>query len=237
VTSFGVVAPAPVHDPLNRIYAVPFGESWLVRGSTAAAGSVLEWARELFGLDIAEIDRLALAEPLTPDDPVFVPYLSGARAPLWRPRARGSLTGLSIATRRPELCRALYAGLALSLRHIVDTIESTAVPVGSIRLAGGLARSPALSQLKADILQRPVTVLREIELTTTGLAAIGAAALGAFPDIAAAARQFSHAAQTYAPRADRAAIDRLHARYLSAAGLSVSLVQPRNNDSSRVSAA
>src|SRR5690606_27344904 len=107
-------------------------------------------------------------------DPIFVPYLSGARAPLWRPRARGRLTGLSICTSRADLARSLYAGLALSVRHIVETIESCGANVADIRLAGGLSRSGALAQMKADILGRPVTVMADPELTTIGMAAIGA---------------------------------------------------------------
>lgn len=241
VTSFGVISDRPVVDPSNRIYSVPFGDKWLVRGSTAAAGSVLEWARDIFGLEIADLDRLAAEAPISNDDPVFVPYLSGARAPLWRPRARGSLTGLSIATRRPALARAIYSGLALSVRHIVETIEECGAPVSSIRLTGGLARSPALAQIKADILGRPVTVLAETELTLLGLAAIGASALGAY-DVAAAARQFARDAATHTPRLGRAEADALYARYLRAAGLSVSLVPKRGettdtNEEGRTSAA
>ena len=237
VTSFGVVAAGPVRDVEDRIYTVPLGDRHLVRGSTAAAGSVIEWARACFGLDIAELDSLSLAEPISSDDPVFVPYLSGARAPLWHPRARGCLSGLSIATRRPALARTIYAGLALSLRHIVETIESCGAPATSIRLAGGLARSAALSQIKADILSRPVTVLDETELTTFGLAAIGAAALGQFPDIGTAARSFVRDARSFVPRLDPTAADRLYARYLKAAGLSVSLVPPAHVNNGHASAA
>lgn len=227
VTSFGVLADRPIVDRQDRIYSVPFGDKWLVRGSTAAAGSVLEWAREVFALEIADLDLLALAEPICDDDPLFIPYLSGARAPLWSPRARGLFTGLSNATRRPALARAIYCGLALSLRHIVETVEQCGVAVGPIRLAGGLSRSAALAQIKADILGRPVTRMAESELTTQGLAAIGAAALGAFADAPAAARRFAIDGPRVLPRLPAREADALYARYLHAAGLSVSLVPPR----------
>lgn len=233
VTSFGVVSASRIVDPENRIYSIPFGDGWLVRGSTAAAGSVLEWARELFGLDIAQIDALALDAPIGADDPIFVPYLSGARAPLWRPRARGSLTGLSIADGRAAVARAIYAGLALSLRHIVDTIEACGTPIESIRLAGGLSRSAALAQIKADILGRPVTVMAESELTTLGMAAIGATALGAFDDIRSAGRSFATAGTTHQPRLPRREADAVFARYLRGAGLSVSHVPKRSGPTTK----
>jgi sugar (pentulose or hexulose) kinase len=228
VTSFGVVSATRIVDPENRVYAVPFGERWLVRGSTAAAGSIIEWAREALAMSIGEMDNMALEAPIRPDiDPVFVPYLAGARAPLWRPRARGSLIGLAIGTSRADLARALYAGLALSVRHIVETIEGCGAAVSSIGLAGGLSRSAALAQIKADILGRPVTVMAESELTTLGMVAIGAAHFGAYATIAAAARALAADAATYRPRLARAEADALYARYLRGAGLSVSLVPQR----------
>lgn len=226
VTSFGVVSAKRIIDHDNRIYSVPFGDGWLVRGSTAAAGSIIEWARGTLALSIEEMDRLALEAPISAEaDPVFVPYLSGARAPLWRPRARGSLTGLSIGTSRADLARSIYAGLALSVRHIVDTIKSCGADVATIRLAGGLSRSAALAQIKADILGRPVTVMADAELTTIGMAAIGATHLGAFATIGAAASAFATDAITYHPRLAASEANALYARYLRGAGLSVSPVQ------------
>lgn len=233
VTSFGVVSASRVVDRDDRIYSVPFGDAWLVRGSTAAAGSIIEWARQTLAFSIEEMDQLALAAPIRPDsDPIFVPYLAGARAPLWRPRARGSLTGLSIGTSRADLARAIYAGLALSLRHIVETIAACRTEVAGIRLAGGLSRSAALAQLKADILGRPVTVMADAELTTIGLAAIGATHLGAFKSIAEAAGALARDAATYRPGLDAGAANALYARYLRGAGLSVSLVAGSGSDTS-----
>lgn len=233
VTSFGVISASRVIDRDNRIYSVPFGEASLVRGSTAAAGSIIEWARQTLALSIEEMDRLALAAPIRPEsDPIFVPYLAGARAPLWHPRARGSITGLSIGTSRADLARSIYAGLALSLRHIVETIEACGAGVGGIRLAGGLSRSAALAQLKADILGRPVTVMADAELTTIGLAAIGATHLGAFASVGAAARALARDGATYRPQLDTGAANALYARYLRGAGLSVALVPGTGSEAS-----
>jgi sugar (pentulose or hexulose) kinase len=228
VTSFGVVSSEPVVDPLDRIYSVPFMDGHLVRGSTAAAGSIIEWVRKLLGLTVSELDALVVQGALSADDPILLPYHSGARAPLWKPRARGVISGLSIATSREELARSVYAGLGLSLRHIVDTIEANGVQVDTILLSGGLARSAVLSQCKADILGRPVTVLGETELTTFGLAAIGATALGRFPNVRAAARQFVRPAQTFTPKLSAEEAGRLFHRYRTVADLSGELISPRN---------
>jgi sugar (pentulose or hexulose) kinase len=99
--------------------------------------------------------------------------------------------------------------------------------VSGIRLAGGLSRSAALAQIKADILNRPVTVMADAELTTLGMAAIGAAHLGAYPSIGEAARALAADGTTFHPRLARTESEALFARYLRGAGLSVSLVPRR----------
>lgn len=216
VTSFGVFDSGPLHDPQRRVYALPFGAGWLVRGSTAAAGSVLEWARALLGIDFDTLDALAASAPPGAGGLVLVPYHAGARAPLWDPEARGRLAGLSLETDRAALARAAYEGLAMSLRHILETIEELGVPVGRIRLTGGLSRSAVLSQIKADVLGRPLVALAESELTTIGLAVIGSVAIGVHPDHAAASAAMVREGDRFLPGAGDA-YDAAYARYLQEA--------------------
>ena len=137
----------------------------------------------------------------------------------WRPALRICLLGL---VGRQAHCRR--AGGQRSAR--------CGAAVGGIRLAGGLSRSAALAQLKADILGRPVTVMADAELTTIGLAAIGATHLGAFETIAAAAGALARDAATYRPGLDAGAANALYARYLRGAGLSISLVPGTGSDTS-----
>lgn len=218
VTSFGVFSDHPVVDAAQRIYAVPYGTGWLVRGSTAAAGSVVEWARRLMGVDFETFDALAAGAASGAGGLVLLPYHAGARSPLWQPHARGVLGGLSLTSGRPEFARSVYEGLACSLRHIVETVEACGAPVLDIRLSGGLARSPVLSQIKADILGKPLTAFADTELTTIGLAIIAAVAIGAFSTHRDAAECFVRPGQRFEPAPSRSSYDILYRRYLAEAG-------------------
>ena len=44
--------------------------------------------------------------------PIFLPYLSGERAPLWEPGLRGAFIGLSLAHGRKEMARAVVESIA-----------------------------------------------------------------------------------------------------------------------------
>lgn len=218
VTSFGVIADRPLIDPLRRIYAIPFGDHWLVRGSTASSGGILEWARrELLASDFDALDAAAAQVAPGAGGLLFLPYHAGERAPLWNPHARGALLGLSLDSDRAAMARAVYEGLAFALRHIVSVIEECGAGVTDIRLAGGLAQSRLLSQIKADALGLPLLQLRDLELTTLGLAVIGSVALGAHPDLTTASRSFVATQARIEPdRSRKAAYDRHFARYLAA---------------------
>jgi xylulokinase len=173
VTSFGVVTDQRVIDPLRRIYSVPLQDQWLVRGSTAMSGGILEWARrELIDGSFEEFDALVnLAQPGA-GGVIFLPYLAGERAPLWNPHAAGSFQGITLATRRAELARAVYEGLSFALRHIIQVIHEHNIAIKDIRLAGGLSQNDTLNQIKADVLGIPLLKLQDYELTSLGAARI-----------------------------------------------------------------
>lgn len=215
VTSFGVISEKRINDPQRRIYTVPFSNLWLTRGSTAAAGSTLEWAKtQLLQTDFAAIDKAA--EQIAPgaNGLSFLPYLSGERTPLWNPNARGALLGLGLDTSQAAIARAVYEGVAFSLAHIVRTIEECGEQPKEIRLAGGLARNDLLAQIKADVLGIPLLRLSDHELTTLGLTIIASVGIGLYPDHATASKHLVQIDRTFTPNPDLAdAYRNAEARY------------------------
>ncbi len=182
VTSFGVLTNDQIIDPQRRVFPIPYGDRWLLRGSTAMSGGVLEWARQtLFDGTFAEFDQAVLASPPGANGVTFLPFLAGARAPIWDPAATGTFHGLTAQTTRADLARAVYEGLCFSLQHIVETIEQLGASVSNTQLGGGLSRNALLNQMKADVTGRPVRPQLDTEVTTLGAASIAARALGWLP--------------------------------------------------------
>jgi xylulokinase len=218
VTSFGVVHPHGVVDHARRIYSLPLPSSlsWLVRGSTSSSGSALEWARGQFiGGAFDEFDQLALESPPGANGVVFLPYLSGERAPLWTTQARGLFFGLTASTSRGDLARAVYEGICCSLRHIQSVMESNGVAIERVRLGGGLSRNPLLNQIKADITGKTLLPLRDYELTTLGATAIAGQTLGWYADASAASAVLLQTGQAVTPNARNTALyDRHFSLYL-----------------------
>jgi sugar (pentulose or hexulose) kinase len=140
---------------------------------------VLEWARQtLFDGSFDQFDQAVSASPTGANGVTFLPYLAGARAPVWEPAACGTFHGLSAQTSKADMARAVYEGLCFSLHDIIATIESCGVPVTSIRLGGGLSRNPLLNQMKADVTGKTIFPLIDQEVTTLGSATVAARQLG-----------------------------------------------------------
>src|SRR5438445_13456203 len=94
-----------------------------------------DWSSDVCSSDL---DRTGGSD----DEVVFVPALAGLGAPFWAPEARGAWLGLSLATRRGELVRAVVLGIAAQIASLARAVgEDTGRPLGRLRVDGGLTRS------------------------------------------------------------------------------------------------
>jgi xylulokinase len=183
----------------------------------SAAGS-LEWARSVLapGVPFEEMLDEAAAAPPGCDGLVFLPYLTGERCPIPDPDARGGWIGLTRGHTRAHLVRAVLEGVSFGLAQILDIARDVAGEPALIRLTGGGAKSPLWRRIIADAFGLPVATLEIDEGSALGAAAMGACAVGAFPDARAVADAWVTLAPETAPdppptvRGARVVYDRLY---------------------------
>ncbi|MBS1814704.1 MAG: hypothetical protein JSS87_07495 [Acidobacteria bacterium] len=200
VTSVGVYHPTEIRDEQQRIYSVPFQQGSLVRGSNACSGSTIAWAeKHLLHSSVDLWSQSAATVSPGANGVTFLPYLAGERTPYWTPHARGALLGLGLDTTSAVIARAVLESLAYSLRHILDCMKDCGVNATSLRISGGLAQNDLLSQIKADVTGLPVHRLVNKELTSLGLVAICAVALGLEADLISAAGKLATIEKTFLP--------------------------------------
>lgn len=189
----------PALDPKGRVHtfchAIP--ERWHVMGVTQGAGLSLRWFRDQFGAGVDDgrdpYERLseeAATVPPGSDGVLWAPYLMGERTPHLDPHARAALIGLSASHKRAHVVRAILEGVAFSLRDTLTIFEEMGVPVESIRLGGGGARSRVWRQIQADVYGREVELVEADEGAAYGaalLAGVGGGAWSSVDDACAAA--------------------------------------------------
>jgi len=122
-----------------------------------------------------------------------------------------------------SLLASLLLGIACVERLCVDTMSSAGVDVtGRVTSSGGATRNPWLTQLRADLLGRTISIPRSAEgsLGMGILAAWGAQQLTSAPSaLADVAAQMSPVGDVYSPDADRhAVLDEIYGRFLTELG-------------------
>ena len=210
---------APSGADAERLHAFCHARGWLLQASVNNAGVALDWVRSLLGLSWPDVYG-SLGDG--PDRaPVFLPYLTGERAPLMKGHARGGWLGLEPAHDRYALARAAVSGVVTA---IADGLRSLPM-VGDepVRAAGGGMRDPTFAQAVADASGRTLDLLDAAAASAVGAALLGGVAAGVYEELDdAVAAAPALVAARYTPRPERFAAwtvlcDRFHC--LDAAGL------------------
>jgi xylulokinase len=183
----------PALDPQGRLHtfchAVP--NRWHVMGVTQAAGLSLRWFRDRLmngyapdGRDPYEqLTAEAALVAAGADGLLWAPYLMGERTPHLDPNARGALIGLTASHTRAHIVRAILEGVAFSLKDTFTIFSEMNVPVKSIRLGGGGARSQLWRQIQADVYAHEVELVEAEEGAAFGAAILAGVGAKIWPSV------------------------------------------------------
>ncbi len=174
-TLYGV-ADGPVIDPKGEVAAFCSStDLWMPLVCTMNVTVVTEQIRELFGMEIANLESAVNSVGPGADGVTFLPYLNGERTPNL-PTGCGVLHGLRPDNMKPEnLARAAMEGATLGLAYGLNRFRELGMDPSEIRLTGGGTKSPTWRQIAADVFGVPV-----VGLVTAEGAGLGAAIQAAF---------------------------------------------------------
>lgn len=170
-----VVGPAPYIGG----HAVP--GKWDAEGGAFSIGSCLKWWRDNLGhaesAQAAEhgsnvydlIVESARSSPPGSRGLLFHPFFAGQVTPYYDTTARGAYLGLALDHDRSCLIRAMLEGCACEVRFMVDGMaQDLKGGISELRMTGGGARSRGFMEIHANILRRPLILLRNRECTVLG---------------------------------------------------------------------
>jgi sugar (pentulose or hexulose) kinase len=164
-------------DPSGAVYShrAPFGSGWYPGGaSSTGAGAISAW------LPGRDLDALTGAFDAGAPPPVAYPLVgSGERFPFVSSHAEAFLPGDGDDA---SLFAAILHGVAFVERLAFDLLAATGYDVsGPVLVTGGGARNPVWTQLRADVLGRPVHLPEHGE-GAAGMAMLAAAGATAAAD-------------------------------------------------------
>ncbi|MFW6438144.1 MAG: xylulokinase, partial [Armatimonadota bacterium] len=174
-------------------HAVP--GKWHVMGVMLSAGGSLRWMRDELCAGEMEVasnigvdpytlmTEEAAQAPVGSEGLIFLPYLTGERAPYPNPNARGVFFGLSLRHRKPHMIRAVLEGVAYGLFDSLQIIESMGVDISEVRASGGGARSEIWRQIQTDVSGYPHSIINVDEGPAYGAALLAGVASGAWGSV------------------------------------------------------
>ncbi|MBN1538309.1 MAG: hypothetical protein JW908_16350 [Anaerolineales bacterium] len=176
-------------------------------GPTQFGSSTIKWLVDIFYSEMGEridfniLEETASQAPSGSDGLVFLPYLSGERAPIWDAQARGGFIGLTSSHTRSHFVRAVYEGVGFAVRHVLETCEQAAgLRAAFLVICGGGSRSRFWNQIKADVLQRPVFTTVNQVTACLGAAMLAGVGAGYFKDIHHACQSMTRLGEPIEPR-------------------------------------
>lgn len=109
---------------------------------------------------------------------IFLPYLTGERAPIWDSETCGTFFGLNLQHEQKHLARAVLEGICYSLNDVLKAVEENSVSIKQIQVSGGFVHSRVWMQLLADITGKKLVLVLEEDASAVGAAYLAAKAIG-----------------------------------------------------------
>ena len=185
------VVDRPITDPKGRIFCYALTEKhWVIGGPVNNGGMLFRWVRDEFaasevetakrlGIDPYEVlTRIAEQVPPGSEGLLFHPYLTGERAPLWNPDARGSFFGLTMNHHKEHMIRSVLEGVIFNMYTVMLAMEEQIGRPNKILATGGFARSALWRQMMADIFDQEVVIPESFESSCLGAVVLGLYATG-----------------------------------------------------------
>jgi L-ribulokinase len=147
---------------------------------------------------------------------IALDWWNGNRSTLVDADLTGLLVGATLATRAPDIYRALIEATAYGTRVIIEAFEARGIEVRELVAAGGLPEKNALlRQIYADVTGRSFKLAGSSQAPALGSAMHAAVAAGVYPDIQAASEAMgSLKDEVVTPISENQAVyDQLYADY------------------------
>lgn len=185
--------------------------AWEMEGICLASGASFKWYRDVLSQKEKEIATQngqdaydLLTEAAAHSAPgagglLFIPALAGSGAPQCYPQARGVLLGMTLATNKNDINRAILEGICLEIRLMIEATRKLGVQIEELRIWGGASKSPLWNQISANVYGVPAvkTAIREAGLA--GAAICAGVGVGLYRDVREGAEYFVRTEDRFEP--------------------------------------
>jgi len=179
-------------------------------------GALLQWCVETLAKkekELAEEQGISVNEYLEgsfkePTGLLVLPHFAGAGTPYMDNGSKGAIVGLTAASTVSDIYRTCMESVVYEELVNLERLKAAGVRINMMHATGGGAKSEVWMQMKADILDIPMTALATADAGTVGSAMLTGIAIGCFEDLEDAALHMVEKRKVYEPNPD------MHKKYM-----------------------
>lgn len=175
--------------------------SWHAMGVMLSCGGALRWYRDVFCAGDSYDAISASASNAQPGSGgvAFLPYLAGERCPHNDPYATGSFSGMTLASKKSDISRAVFEGITFGLLDGFRLLKDLGADAKRINVTSGGSKSDFWMQMLADAFQAPCNRLNIDEGPAFGAAILAGVGIGIWKSVQEACSETVHISQTIEP--------------------------------------
>lgn len=175
-----VVSDQPVIDNLGRTFSYLLQKGVYVSGGAINNGAIVyDWFNQSFINDMNKTQQLLQASQ-EGMGPLFLPFLTGERAPYWDSQLRGMYFGIDSSHTQKEFLRSSIEGVCYAIADVYLVLKETLADVSVFYANGGFTKSNIWVQTLANILGKNIVVSQNYQASALGAFMLGLLSLGEF---------------------------------------------------------
>lgn len=151
----------------------------------------------------SELEESGLRKKNEPTGLLVLPHFAGAATPYMDTGSKGAILGLTCGTTAAEIYRACMEGVVYEMVINRSKLDGSGIRCTKMNATSGGAKSALWMQMKADMLNIPITALATSDAGTVGCAMLTGIAAGVFCNLQDAAVHMVEEKETYFPNYER----------------------------------
>lgn len=189
-------------------------EKELAMNRKTSVNTMLEWEYALQHMSqqgeetLTEEQLETAAMSAKPGELLVLPHFAGAATPYMDTESKGAILGLTTASTAADIYRGCMEGVVYEMYLNYQALLGSGIHFTRMSATGGGAHSKVWMQMKADVMNLPITALKTLDAGTVGSAMLTGIATGVFKDLDDAAAHMVEETVTYVPRA------KMHDKYM-----------------------
>lgn len=187
-----------LYDEGYSVVPYVFDGTYVCYALSFTGGAVIKWFRDNMGggKTYAELDSSVKDAPT---GILVMPHFAGAANPYMDNGSKATMVGITLEHTNADIYKALMEGVTYEIMTNIEHLESFGIKPGKLYATGGGASSDVWLQIKADILNRPVTALSAKEAGACGTCMMAGVAIGLYKDLYEAKEYFVKEKKSFTP--------------------------------------